>query len=515
VRCAKQAPFSGDFVFAIWDGRQQQFFAARDQMGTHPFNYAFVENTLIFSNEMMAIRQHPAVSMKLDEYAIADFLLFGGFFWFDRRLTIFSDIRMLEAAHQLTADHGSVQTERYWQLPYDEPMLRYRTEQEYADHFLDLFKITLKDRARTDRVVVSMSGGLDSTSIAAMLSQLVQQGEINTQVSAVVGVYDRIHPDTEAYYARLVGLRYPNTLHIEFMPLDQYGITNPFPVASQPSFDMQKDQIEGAMKVILRNGRIRFAGGGGDELFVETPLWDTMHAMPPLQALEMYRWLWGFLGHRPPLWGLLPYLQEHLKPRRQSKLREEPTYNFPIWLNPEFIQRLDLKSRWRDFWNLEVKPTAIYQPNVYQGFVTNDWTMHGELMDRLAYTPPMPARPFLDIRMIRFALSLPPQPFNRRKYLLRRAMRDILPEEVLKRPKTPLGSLITNLLREPGLEWIDQWEAIPELAPYVRRELVQPVVNKNYPNSLGQVYLRPMMLNHWMKALYERARQPQIPTTHS
>jgi len=181
------AHLSGDFVFAIWDGRQQQFFAARDQMGTHPFNYAFVENTLIFSNEMMAIRQHPAVSMKLDEYAIADFLLFGGFFWFDRRLTIFSDIRMLEAAHQLTADHGSVQTERYWQLPYDEPMLRYRTEQEYADHFLDLFKITLKDRARTDRVVVSMSGGLDSTSIAAMLSQLVQQGEITTQVSAVVG----------------------------------------------------------------------------------------------------------------------------------------------------------------------------------------------------------------------------------------------------------------------------------------------------------------------------------------
>jgi asparagine synthase (glutamine-hydrolysing) len=67
----------GDFAFAIWDGRQQRLFCARDHFGVKPFYYACVDGSLVFSNTLNCLRRHPAVSDKLNELALADFLLFG------------------------------------------------------------------------------------------------------------------------------------------------------------------------------------------------------------------------------------------------------------------------------------------------------------------------------------------------------------------------------------------------------------------------------------------------------
>ena len=66
----------GDFAFAIWDGPRQRLFCARDHLGVKPFFYADLGQKLIFSNTLDCIRQHPAVSDRLNDLAIADFLLF-------------------------------------------------------------------------------------------------------------------------------------------------------------------------------------------------------------------------------------------------------------------------------------------------------------------------------------------------------------------------------------------------------------------------------------------------------
>ena len=66
----------GDFSFAIWDARDKQLFCARDQFGIKPFYFASVGSILIFSNTLDCIRQHPAVSARLNDLAIADFLFF-------------------------------------------------------------------------------------------------------------------------------------------------------------------------------------------------------------------------------------------------------------------------------------------------------------------------------------------------------------------------------------------------------------------------------------------------------
>jgi asparagine synthase (glutamine-hydrolysing) len=63
----------GDFAFAIWDGRERHLFCARDHLGVKPFYYAQLGDSVIFSNTLDCIRQHPAVSDKLNEAAIGDF----------------------------------------------------------------------------------------------------------------------------------------------------------------------------------------------------------------------------------------------------------------------------------------------------------------------------------------------------------------------------------------------------------------------------------------------------------
>src|SRR5206468_123742 len=67
----------GDFAFAVWDGPQQRLFCARDHLGVKPFFYACLGQTVVFSNTLDCIRQYSAASEKLNDLAIADFLLFG------------------------------------------------------------------------------------------------------------------------------------------------------------------------------------------------------------------------------------------------------------------------------------------------------------------------------------------------------------------------------------------------------------------------------------------------------
>ena len=75
VNCAEH--LLGDFAFAIWDGRGQKLFCARDHFGIKPFFYGRVGNHLVFSNTLNCLRMHPAISDQLNEQAVADFLLFG------------------------------------------------------------------------------------------------------------------------------------------------------------------------------------------------------------------------------------------------------------------------------------------------------------------------------------------------------------------------------------------------------------------------------------------------------
>ena len=202
----------GDFAFAIWECRHKRLFCARDHMGLKLFHYARKGNLLIFGNTLNTLRLHPAISDRLNETAIGDFLLFG--MNQDQSTTTFADIRRLPPAHTLTWSGSELQTDNYWTLPIDPP-IRFRRANDYTGHFLDLVRTVVKDRLRTDHVGVLMSGGLDSSALAAIAK------ESGAQVRAHTLVFDRLMPDHERYYAGAVAgyLDIP----IEFHVADDYA----------------------------------------------------------------------------------------------------------------------------------------------------------------------------------------------------------------------------------------------------------------------------------------------------
>ena len=150
----------GDFAFGIWDGPLCTLFCARDHMGVKPFYYAQAGYTVIFSNTLDCIRLHPLITSELNDQAVADFLLFDANRHNDT--TFFAEIHRIAPAHSITWNQTGYQVRRYWTLPVDEP-IQYRRLDDYTDRFKELLRDSVKDRLRTDRVGIFMSGGIDSS----------------------------------------------------------------------------------------------------------------------------------------------------------------------------------------------------------------------------------------------------------------------------------------------------------------------------------------------------------------
>ena len=183
----------GDFAFVIRDQRSRQLFCARDHFGVKPFYFARVEDDFLFSDSLNAIRRDPRVSDALNETAIGDYLVFG--LNQDLSTTAFRDIQRVPPAHSLTIRNGVTTLRCYW-TPDTANEVRFRDDHSYVERFRELLRQAVRDRLRdTGRVAISMSGGLDSTSLAAVAL------DCGADVHACAVVYDKLIPDEERHYA--------------------------------------------------------------------------------------------------------------------------------------------------------------------------------------------------------------------------------------------------------------------------------------------------------------------------
>jgi asparagine synthase (glutamine-hydrolysing) len=247
----------GDFCFAIWDGKRKSLFCAHDHLGIKPFYYAETKQWLIFSNTLDCVRMLPEAAAGLNELAVADFLLFGAIQ--DPTATTFAGIRRLPPAHALTWCGGRLSVRRYWTPPFDEE-IHYKRSSEYFEHFRQLLHTAVKDRLRAERVAISLSGGLDSTSVAAFARRA------GGDLRAVTFVYDKVIPDTERHYSGLFAKSLG--IPIEYLAADHYvtAAQADFPEVRSPQPD---DNVLGAIapdfhKLASGASRILLTGQGGD-----------------------------------------------------------------------------------------------------------------------------------------------------------------------------------------------------------------------------------------------------------
>lgn len=475
----------GDFAFAIWDARDQVLFCARDRLGLKPFYYARVGDILVFSNTLDCVRRHPAVSGRLHEPAVGDFLLAG----YNPELdtTIFTDIRRLPPAHSLTAGK-TLSVQRYWSVPRLD-LLHYRRPREYVEHFQHLLDRAVADRVRGGRAGVFMSGGLDSPTVAASARQ-------HAELQAFTVVYDHLIPDQERYYAGLVARAL--SLPIRFLPADGYQLYErrdqpelfkPEPYDS-PLAAAEFDHLQAAgtfSRVVLNGEGPDMELKEGKRYFIEL-----------LRQLQLGEFLrdasrYAFKHRRLPPFGILSKLKR--------RLGMQPwTPPFPPWFNPEFARTLDLPARAQRMWGIAAEFKDLDRREAYQTtfnpLCCNFFEWHDPGFTRV----PVEVRfPFFDLRMVQFLLALPSMPWCVDKELLRAALRGTVPGRVLQRPKTPLeGDPVVALLSRAGSEWVDRHEPHPELPRYVNPKAVPSLCGEEV-TALAWMNSRPLTLSLWLQ----------------
>ena len=251
----------GDFAFAIWDKRRKRLFCARDHFGVKPFFYSRVGNSFIFSSTLNDLRRDERVSDELNESAVSDYLEQG--LNQDLSTTIFRDIQRLPGGHTLTLENGSLKTRRYW-TPEIKNEIRFRDAESYVERFEELLTVAVKDRLRTDRVSISMSGGLDSTSLAVIARDLLPQAG----VQAVSVAYDELIPDEERHYSTLAATSLGIPIH--HVKADNYSLFDgeldqPEPFLISPF----AGQFNESLRVMAEHSSVALTGYDGDALMNE------------------------------------------------------------------------------------------------------------------------------------------------------------------------------------------------------------------------------------------------------
>lgn len=161
--------FRGMFAFALWDSRARRLVLVRDRLGIKPLYYALTSDTLVFASEIKAILASGLVAARVNEASLPEYLTFG---YLAGEETLFNGIQKLPPGHRLVWQAGRVTVEPYWSLRFAPD--GQSTEQELAHRFRELFEESVRLRLMSDVPLgVFLSGGLDSSAIAAVMGKFV------------------------------------------------------------------------------------------------------------------------------------------------------------------------------------------------------------------------------------------------------------------------------------------------------------------------------------------------------
>jgi asparagine synthase (glutamine-hydrolysing) len=437
----------GMFAFALWDTREKSLFLVRDRVGIKPLYYALDERRLAFGSEIKAILADRTRARAVDETAFFHFL---SFMTTPAPMTLFAGINKLPAGSWLRIDaDGRVEERRWWDaLDHDEPLLP-ASDAACADALLE----TLRAAVRCHKVAdvpqgVFLSGGIDSSTNVKLFSE----GETNPARTFVIG-YEAESVGDELPWARLMA----DAVHADHHErrLVERDLLDFLPkmvrLQDEPIADPVCVPVYYVAELARRHGvKACQVGEGADELFFGYPGWKAMLQLERANALPvpalvksagvalLERMGRGDRTYTEILrraeagqalfWGGAEAFPETMKrgllsPRLRERFAERSSWEVLAPIRARFAERAAEPSplNWMTYLDLNLRLPELLLMRV------DKMTMGVALESRV---------PFLDHHVVELAMRIPSAVKTRAlKHVLKRAVRGLLPDAILERPK--------------------------------------------------------------------------------
>ena len=450
---------NGMFGFALWDERRQRLLIARDRMGEKPLYFTQTDEAFIFASELKALVQHPSVERRINLLALRKYLQYE---FVPSPHTMLEGVHKLLPAHRLIFEKGSWRTERYWQLSYDGGRLKI-SEEEAAEEVRNRLREAVRMRLVSDVPLgVLLSGGIDSSTMAEMACEAAG-GRVKTfSIAFEEKSFD------ESSYARKVAEQL-GTEHYEqrFTERDMLDIVPEIPrLLDEPLGDGSLIPTFLLSRFTRQHVTVALGGDGGDELFAGYPTYGA-HRMA-----KLYQMIPGFVrsGLIEPAVARMPVSTENLSLDFKAKrfvrgASHGAGTRHTIWmgsydavqqrelLRPEIIAACpdeivfdevlpyDRLNGHSNLIEQMMKLDAAHYLSECVLFKVDRASMAASLETRA---------PFLDHTFIEFVLKLPIEMKLKGltgKYILKKAMRGRLPDDVIDRPKKGFGMPVAKWVK--------------------------------------------------------------------
>jgi asparagine synthase (glutamine-hydrolysing) len=462
----------GMFAFGLWDETRRRLVLVRDRLGKKPLYYTVVNGRLLFASEIKALLRHPDVHRDLDLQALDLYLTFSNV---PAPLTMFAGIRKLPPAHLLTCDdHGEVAVRRYWS-PLDVHWPGHVDEREAVERVRALVQSAVSKRLMSDVPVgCFLSGGLDSSTTVALMSQLMSEPLRTFSVGFEgFGPAERFH---DLPHARRVATHF-GCDHTEVMvtaaDCQQY-LPELVREQDEPLGDPACVPMHfGAVAAHKAGIRVVLVGEGSDELFGgyrdmvtiltrSLPRWNRVRRLPrslraglhqasrllaaPAGRIDVLR---RAAQDDPLYWGLDVVFWDSEK---DTLLRPEARAPMGAGAAP-LVRRMydELHER---------HPAAdALQQMSYVELSNRLPELLLMRVDKICMARSLEARaPFLDYRLVEYALSLPRSlkiAGRRTKHVLKEAVKPFVPAEIVDRPKQGFSVPLPRWLAHELAPWAE------------------------------------------------------------
>ncbi len=484
----------GMFAFAIWDRNKREMFMARDRLGVKPLYYVHTDDgSLYFASEIKALLEARAVKPEVNFAAFSDYLANHAT---SGEETLFRGVKRLMPGHTLTWREGEIKIRKYWDISFAKVGPSGHSDKDYIAEWSELFRKSVKLRLMADVPLgMFLSGGIDSSAIAAVMSTLVDE-PIKT-----FSVAFKEREANELEYARLVAQAYKTDHHEVVVTPGEFFAALPDLIwhEDEPLAHPSSVALFFVSRLAAQHVKVVLTGEGSDELMAGYARY--RKTILNLALGEHY--------HRMIPSGVREIIRDQILGMSASKLRAKLSRTF-LSLSP------DIESIYFD--NFAVFPRSdqhqlltsdaidrVGEIDPYAGvrrlltqtdaqslldrllYADIKTYLHELLMkqDQMSMAASLESRvPFLDHKLAEFTSSLPQRLKLHRwttKYVLRQSMKGVLPEQILTRPKMGFPVPIGAWFRGPYSQVLDEYVLGDRALQrgIFNRDFVQTLVNQH------------------------------------